>query len=68
MSTDQTAREAAAFLQGYMAAKGTRTPRHVKVLVPLMAKLHAGLGNHEDARTLIDAAKRIWQKKVGRKK
>lgn len=59
------AREAAAFLQGYVAAKRTRTPKwlipHLKTVAQIFS---GGAFNPLCVYEMQDAAKRLWQEAI----
>jgi len=62
-ATELSAREAAAFLQGYVAAKRTRTPKALYPHIRTAAQIFSGGAfNPLDVYALIDATKELWQK------
>lgn len=64
MTTNQqlTSREAAAFLQGFITAKKTRTPKYLHRHLRTAAQIFSGGAlNPLDVVELVDASKKLWQ-------
>lgn len=60
------AREAASFLQGYVAAKGTKTPAYLREHLRTAAGVLCQPYPHdvEAVMELVQTCKKLWQRKI----